>query len=71
MSLVLAPNRPQRHHLAVVTEAMRILGAPAIRAYWIGDHWLALEGSHRLAADFDPEAHYFGEQRVARKQPSS
>jgi hypothetical protein len=49
-TLVYAPNRPQGIHLALVTEEMRVLGPPRIRAYWTGDYWLALEGSHRLAA---------------------
>lgn len=29
---------------------MQAAGAPTIRAWWAGDHWRALEGSHRLAA---------------------
>jgi hypothetical protein len=36
VTLVHAPNRPQRHHLAVVTEEMRVLGTLTIRAYWDG-----------------------------------
>lgn len=47
---IIALNRPSKVHLAVVTEEMRVLGPPTLRALWTGDHWLAIEGSHRLAA---------------------
>ncbi len=50
MATVHAPHRPSPNHLAEVIEEMRTLGAPRIRAWWNGDAWIALEGSHRLAA---------------------
>ena len=37
-------------HLRKVIEAMRTLGAPAIRAIDVGDRLLAIEGTHRLEA---------------------
>lgn len=37
-------------HLAEVVAEMRRLGAPTIRVVDCGDHYQALEGSHRLAA---------------------
>lgn len=36
--------------LASVIAEMRRLGSPAIRAYNAGDHYIALEGTHRIAA---------------------
>lgn len=50
MTYVYAPHEPDAEHLADVIEQMRTLGAPTIRAVWMGEYWLALEGSHRLAA---------------------
>jgi len=55
MTLVCAPNRPVFAHLSGVIREMRVLGSPSIRAWWAGDHWRALEGSHRLAS-----AHHLG-----------
>ena len=37
-------------HLASVIADMRRLGPPRIRACWQGDHYCALEGSHRVEA---------------------
>lgn len=42
------PTDPDQ--LAAVMADMEALGAPTIRACWQGDHWCALEGSHRVAA---------------------
>lgn len=47
---VVAPNKPVRLHLEAVQRAMSERGAPTIRAWWDGEKWIALEGSHRLAA---------------------
>ena len=52
MTTVITINKTDADHLAEVTQAMRVAGAPTIRA--IRDDTqgivLALEGSHRLAA---------------------
>lgn len=37
-------------HLQSVSAAMQTLGAPQIRVVDCGDHYKALEGSHRIAA---------------------
>ena len=39
-------------HLAKVTDEMRSLGAPVVKAVWmeVYDAWVALEGSHRIRA---------------------
>jgi hypothetical protein len=50
MVTMYAPHEPDPAHLADVVESMRALGSPEIRALWIGDAWVALEGSHRVAA---------------------
>lgn len=50
MPYVVAPHLPSKRRLAVVAEEMRVLGPPTIRAWWDGEKWIALEGSHRLAA---------------------
>jgi hypothetical protein len=50
MAYIVAINSPDAGHLAEVIDAMRSLGAPAIRAFWTGEIYVALEGSHRLAA---------------------
>lgn len=47
---IYAPHKPEPVKLAHVVEQMRSLGMPTIRACWAGDHWEAIEGSHRLAA---------------------
>lgn len=50
MTYIYAPHEPRPDRLAEVIAEMRDAGAPMIRAWWAGDHWRALEGSHRLAA---------------------
>lgn len=49
---IVAINNPDPRHLTDVVAAMRKLGAPTIKAVWMEcwDRWVALEGSHRLAA---------------------
>lgn len=47
---VYAPNRVSRTKLPSVIEEMKRIGAPTIRAYYDGEAYQALEGSHRLAA---------------------
>lgn len=48
--LIFAIHPPQADRLARVIAQMRELGVPRIRAIDCGDHFVALEGSHRLAA---------------------
>lgn len=48
--LIYAINRPDADHLNAVTDEMLTLGAPTIRVVDCGDYYMALEGSHRLAA---------------------
>ena len=43
-------HEAEPEHLARVTEEMRVLGAPRIRVVDCGDHFFALEGTHRLHA---------------------
>jgi hypothetical protein len=50
MTYIYAPHATDPAKLAAVIAEMRTLGAPTIRAVWTGDYWLAIEGSHRLAA---------------------
>ena len=52
MTRIIAINATDPTHLAEVMEAMRELGTPVIRAVWMEVYgaWVALEGSHRLAA---------------------
>lgn len=47
---IVAINKVELEHLEAVTEVMRTKGAPTIRAWWTGEQYYALEGSHRLAA---------------------
>lgn len=47
---VYAPHAARPDRLAEVIAEMREQGVPTIRAWWAGDHWRALEGSHRIAA---------------------
>lgn len=55
MNVALLHNRFEADKLAAVTEEMRILGAPRIKAVWMEcyGHWAALEGSHRIRAAAD------------------
>lgn len=55
MTTIYAIHAPQPAHLAEVIAEMRIAGAPTIEVVDCGDHYVALEGSHRLAA-----AHHLG-----------
>jgi hypothetical protein len=48
--MVVAPNKTFPTHLADVKKEMETLGTPTIRAYWDGEKYIALEGSHRLQA---------------------
>lgn len=48
-----AINPINEAHLMEVVEAMREMGAPEIRAYYTGEMYVALEGSHRLAAAWE------------------
>ena len=47
---VYAIHAPDPAHLAAVKAEMQRLGAPVLRVIECGDHYMALEGSHRLAA---------------------
>ena len=47
---LVAPHWPYRpEHLPYVEAEMERLGSPRIRAHWDGEHWRAIEGSHRIA----------------------
>lgn len=48
--MIYAIHAPEAGKLAQVIEEMRALGAPTIRVVDCGDYYMALEGSHRLAA---------------------
>jgi hypothetical protein len=50
MTTIYAIHAPEKAKLEAVIAEMRVLGAPTIRAIDCGDHLMALEGSHRLAA---------------------
>lgn len=50
LTIIKAPNKPVGLHLEAVRREMEARGAPTIRAWWDGQAWIALEGSHRLAA---------------------
>lgn len=50
MITVYAIHGTDTEKLAAVVAEMRTLGAPTIRVVDCGDHYMALEGSHRLAA---------------------
>lgn len=50
MQTVFAPHKPDPAKQAEVVSEMRVLGAPTIRVVDCGDHYMAVEGSHRLAA---------------------
>jgi hypothetical protein len=47
---LVSPNKVDPKKLAVVKSEMERLGPPTIRAYWDGEKYIALEGSHRAAA---------------------
>lgn len=48
--MVYAIHAPMADHLAKVLADMRAMGAPRIEVVDCGDYYMALEGSHRLAA---------------------
>lgn len=50
MTTIYAIHEPFADHLAEVIEEMRVLGAPTLHVVDCGDHYQALEGSHRLPA---------------------
>jgi len=50
MTTIYAIHAPRADHLEAVKADMAKLGAPTIRCVDCGDHLMALEGSHRLAA---------------------
>lgn len=53
MAMIYLINKTDPKHLALVKAEMATLGAPTIRAFDAGDHWVALEGSHRITAAVD------------------
>lgn len=50
MRTIYAIHQPEAAKLADVTAQMREMGAPTIEVVDCGDYYMALEGSHRLAA---------------------
>lgn len=50
MKTVIAIHAPDAEHLVEVKAQMEKLGAPEIKVVDCGDYYMALEGSHRLAA---------------------
>jgi hypothetical protein len=51
--MIYAIHAPEADKLQAVKTEMRALGAPALRVVDCGDYYMALEGSHRLAAAHD------------------
>jgi hypothetical protein len=47
---IVAPHETFPAKLAAVKAEMEKLGPPTIRAFFNGEIWLAVEGSHRIAA---------------------
>lgn len=49
---IIAINKPENDRLPSIMAEMERRGAPAIKAVWMAAYnaWVALEGSHRLAA---------------------
>lgn len=50
---LVSPNKTNAQHLEQVKNEMEKLGAPTIRAYWDGEKYIALEGSHRAKAAYE------------------
>lgn len=50
MKTILTAHETDKDKLATVTAEMETMGAPTIRAYWDGEKYIALEGTHRIAA---------------------
>lgn len=63
MTTILALHAPEDEKLEAVKAEMQELGAPTIRVVDCGDFYLALEGSHRIAAahalGLEPELEIF------------
>lgn len=49
-SYIHLPHQTDPDHLAAVKAEMQRLGAPAVRVVDCGDHYMAIEGTHRLTA---------------------
>jgi len=49
-STISTPHGPNPTRLEEVSQVMRRRGPPTIRVYDAGDHYMALEGCHRVAA---------------------
>ena len=47
---ICAINEIEQEHLNEVISEMKIMGEPTTRAYYTGEQYIAIEGSHRLAA---------------------
>ena len=50
MTTIYAIHAPEGAKLMQVIAEMKVMGAPTIQVVDCGDHYMALEGSHRLAA---------------------
>lgn len=50
MTMIYAIHAPFADRLEAVKMEMAVMGAPTIRVVDCGDYYMALEGSHRLAA---------------------
>ena len=50
MTTIYAIHAAESEKLTGIIEEMRVLGAPTIKVVDCGDYYMALEGSHRLAA---------------------
>ena len=48
--MVYVPNATNRDHLEEVKAQMETIGAPSIRVFCTGEAYIAIEGSHRVAA---------------------
>lgn len=65
ITTVYAIHAPRADHMATVKADMLRLGRPTLRVIDCGDHYMALEGSHRLAVACElgirPEFVVFGQ----------
>lgn len=50
METIIAPHETDPAKLAEVVAQMETFGAPSIMAHYDGEKYIALEGSHRIAA---------------------
>ena len=68
MTMIYAIHAPSADRLAAVKAEMLVLGVPTIQVVDCGDHYMALEGSHRLAAahelGFIPELIVYSQEDV-------